>query len=79
LKRRSGKILGEENGMKPLYEQTWFINSVNWLREHSTFFEKYIWGKFLTERSVLDPTVLVANGAQLTVTYEISMDFSSID
>lgn len=34
---------------------------------------------FLTERSVLDPTVTVPNGAQLTVTYEISMDFSSID
>lgn len=31
--------------MKPLYEQTWFINSINWLREHSTFFEKYGWGK----------------------------------
>jgi hypothetical protein len=31
------------------------------------------------ERSVLSPTVAVANGAQLTVTYEISMDFSSID
>lgn len=34
---------------------------------------------FLVERSVLDPTVPVANGAQLTVTYEISMDFSAID
>lgn len=33
----------------------------------------------LYERSVLSPTVAVANGAQLTVTYEISMDFSSID
>ena len=33
----------------------------------------------LMERSVLDPTVAVANGAQLTVTYEISMDFSAID
>jgi hypothetical protein len=33
----------------------------------------------LFERSVLDPTVAVANGAQLTVTYEISMDFSAID
>jgi hypothetical protein len=31
------------------------------------------------ERSVLSPTVAVANGAQLTVTYEISMDFSAID
>jgi hypothetical protein len=36
-------------------------------------------GTFLTERSVLSPTVLVPNGAQLTVAYEISMDFSSID
>jgi hypothetical protein len=34
---------------------------------------------FMTERSVLDPTVPVANGAQLSVTYEISMDFSAID
>jgi hypothetical protein len=34
---------------------------------------------FLTERSVLSPTVAVANGAQLTVTYSISMDFSAID
>jgi hypothetical protein len=33
----------------------------------------------LWERSVLSPTVAVANGAQLTVTYEISMDFSAID
>lgn len=33
----------------------------------------------MVERSVLDPTVAVANGAQLTVTYEISMDFSAID
>ena len=33
----------------------------------------------LQERSVLSPTVAVANGAQLTVTYEISMDFSAID
>lgn len=34
---------------------------------------------FLIERSVLDPTVTVANGGQLTVTYTISMDFSAID
>jgi hypothetical protein len=34
---------------------------------------------FMFERSVLSPTVAVANGAQLTVTYEISMDFSAID
>jgi hypothetical protein len=33
----------------------------------------------MNERSVLSPTVAVANGAQLTVTYEISMDFSAID
>lgn len=33
----------------------------------------------MIERSVLSPTVAVANGAQLTVTYEISMDFSDID
>jgi hypothetical protein len=34
---------------------------------------------FLIERSVLSPTVPVPIGAQLTVTYEISMDFSAID
>jgi hypothetical protein len=34
---------------------------------------------YLFERSVLDPTVAVANGAQLTVTYEISMSFAAID
>jgi hypothetical protein len=34
---------------------------------------------FMQERSVLSPTVAVANGAQLTVTYTISMDFSAID
>lgn len=33
----------------------------------------------MVERSILDPTVPVANGAQLTVTYTISMDYSSID
>jgi hypothetical protein len=33
----------------------------------------------LMERSVLSPTVPVPNGAQLTVTYSISMDFSAID
>jgi hypothetical protein len=33
----------------------------------------------LFERSVLSPTVAVPNGAQLTVTYQISMDFSAID
>jgi hypothetical protein len=37
------------------------------------------WDPCMHERSVLDPTVAVANGAQLTVTYEISMDFSAID
>lgn len=35
--------------------------------------------QFLMERSVLSPTVAVANGAQLTVTYTITMDFSAID
>jgi hypothetical protein len=34
---------------------------------------------YLVERSVLSPSVAVANGAMLTVTYEISMDFSAID
>ena len=35
--------------------------------------------QYLDERSVLNPTVNVPNGAQLTVTYEIVMDFSAID
>jgi hypothetical protein len=39
----------------------------------------YTGGYPLMERSVLSPTVAVANGAQLTVTYTISMDFSAID
>lgn len=34
---------------------------------------------FFLERSVLNPEVPVANGAQLTVTYEISMSFAAID
>jgi hypothetical protein len=34
---------------------------------------------YLFERSVPSPTVPVPNGAQLMVTYEISMDFSAID
>jgi hypothetical protein len=33
----------------------------------------------MLERSVLSPTVPVDNGAQLTVSYEISQDFSAID
>jgi len=33
----------------------------------------------MDERSVLSPTVPVPNAAQLTVTYEISKDFSAID
>jgi len=35
--------------------------------------------KWMNERTVLSPAVAVAVGAQLTVTYEISMDFSAID
>lgn len=34
---------------------------------------------YMVERSVLSPAVEVVNGAALTVTYEISMDFSAID
>ncbi len=34
---------------------------------------------FLIERSVLSPTVSVLDGAQLTVTYTFSSDFSAID
>lgn len=40
---------------------------------------QYVTRDFLVERSVLAPAVTVPNGAQLTVTYKISMDFSSID
>ena len=47
------------------------------IKETGIYF--YVAAGFLLERSVLSPTVAVANGAQLTVTYEISMDFSSID
>jgi hypothetical protein len=36
-------------------------------------------GGFMFERTALVSPVAVANGAQLTVTYEISMDFSAID
>lgn len=47
----------------------------------STIFYFYYAGYsyYLIERSVLSPTVPVANGAQLTVTYEISMAFTAID
>jgi hypothetical protein len=34
---------------------------------------------FMLERTVLAPTVAVPNGAQLTVSYQISMDFATID
>jgi hypothetical protein len=36
-------------------------------------------GLYLWERSVLNPTVPVPNGAQFTVTYNVIMDFSAID
>jgi hypothetical protein len=36
-------------------------------------------GVRMIERSVLSPTVNVPNGAQLTVTYSISLDFTAID
>lgn len=36
-------------------------------------------GGIMIERNVLSPTVDVGDTAQLTVTYEISMDFSAID
>ena len=40
----------------------------------------WAWGNGeLFERSILNPEVVVANGAQLTVTYTTSMDFSAID
>lgn len=42
-------------------------------------YPQYGGSRYLFERSVLSPAVTVPNGAQLTVTYEISMDFSSID
>jgi hypothetical protein len=31
--------------MSHIYEQQWFINTVNWLREHSPWFDKYGYGK----------------------------------
>jgi len=44
----------------------------------------YVWDQnwstsIMVERSILNPTVTVPNGAQLTVTYNINMDFSAID
>ena len=36
-------------------------------------------GTFMMERSVLETPVLIANGAQLTVSYTLTMDFSAID
>lgn len=44
-----------------------------------TFYRNAATIGFLVERSVLSPTVTVPDGAQLTVTYTISMDFSAID
>lgn len=44
---------------------------------HSYRFGNY--SSFLDERSVLAAAVNVPDGAQLTVTYEITMDFSAID
>jgi len=52
------------------------------VKEVALYSQSVMWGSgdgWMPERSVLDPTVSVANGAQLTVTYEISMDFSAID
>jgi hypothetical protein len=45
---------------------------------HGTVFQGALLN-WMWERSVLSPAVDVPNGAQLTVTYEISMDFSAID
>ena len=36
-------------------------------------------GTYCLERSVLSPTITIPDGAQLTVSYAISMDFSAID
>lgn len=45
----------------------------------SALFNNSPYDYFLLARDVLGSPVAVANGAQLTVTYEISMDFTSID
>lgn len=58
-----GSITVKETGLYGIYAA--FSNSASYTQ--------------MIERSVLSPTVAVANGAQLTVTYEISMDFSAID
>jgi hypothetical protein len=53
------------------------------IKEAGLYWSGYLFdtsiGYHMHERSVLSPTVAVANGAQLTVTYAISMDFSAID
>lgn len=51
------------------------VGLVAYLRTFSASGSNYC----LMERSVLDPTVAVAVGAQLTVTYTISLDFAAID
>jgi hypothetical protein len=50
--------------------------------ETALYHQNYMYGslsQYCMERTVLAAAVSVANGAQLTVTYTISMDFSAID
>lgn len=49
------------------------------LTYYGHWFGGYQTNYYLIERSVLSPTVTVPDGAQLTVTYDISMSFAAID
>jgi len=51
------------------------VKECGYLEEHAPYSSKYM----LMERTVLSPTVAVADGAQLTVTYVLTLDFSAID
>ena len=44
-----------------------------------TFFSAVAGQSFMLERTVCDPTVTVANAAQLVATYTISQDFTTVD
>jgi hypothetical protein len=64
---------------KQTFTQIFNNNSGSSITVKETGLHDYNLYGILIERSVLSPTVAVANGAQLTVTYSISMDFSAID
>jgi len=86
----SGKLTYQASGYdsKSYASKIWTMTSKRIINNNSGgsitikevgLYSDYGCNTFLTERSVLAPVVPVANSAQLTVTYEISMDFSSID